>query len=416
MNKKQLVLSIMSVPLTLLLLNSPMAHALVDYEYGNPTPYEQAHLEAINRARANPLGEAARDGIDLFEGVPSGELTSDAKPPLAMNARLLKSARLHSEDMLLYDFFEHNSLDGSTPFDRMRAQGYQYNLAGENIAYIGYSSPLDLAEMAMRLHDILFVDTNYPDRGHRTNLLNPRFREAGVGLSEGDIYYQGVYSRYAYMITCDFGLRDSIPPIVTGVIFRDMDGGLFYDPNEGLAGVRIDVEETAQSVTTADAGAYGIPLNPGTYTLHFVHDSLGEATKTVTVSNENVKVDLLASDFSAPYPISTIGFVVNNTRIGPGDHLQIDVTSSADGDLYVVVVLPGGELFCFLDTNKLTALNVIAGFIKNDGGRILDMTWPDMPETGGEYIFGAVMVKSGTDPLDTRNWLATKKMSVNVTF
>ncbi len=47
------------------------------YEYGNPTPAEQAHLEAVNRARANPLAEASRLGIDLFEDVAPGAISGD---------------------------------------------------------------------------------------------------------------------------------------------------------------------------------------------------------------------------------------------------------------------------------------------------------------------------------------------------
>ncbi len=39
------------------------------YEYGNPTPAEQAHLETVNRARANSLAEDSRLSIDLIEGV-----------------------------------------------------------------------------------------------------------------------------------------------------------------------------------------------------------------------------------------------------------------------------------------------------------------------------------------------------------
>lgn len=415
MNQK-LSVYIISVPILVVLLHTAMAHALVDYEYGNPTPYEQAHLEAINRARANPLAEAARHGIDLFEGVPQGELTSDAKPPLAMNARLLEAARLHSEDMLLNDFFDHYSQDGSDPFDRMEAEGYQYNFAGENIAYIGYSRPLDMADAAIQLHDILFVDTDYPDRGHRTNLLNPEFREAGVGLETGDMNYGGQYSPYAYMITCDFGARYSIPPIVTGVVFRDNNNDLFYDPGEELPGVRVNVEETAQSVTTGDAGAYGIPLNPGTYNLHFLHSSLGEAIKTVTVSDKNIKLDLLASDFTPSPPVSSVDFTINSTNIGPGDHLEIDVNSTGDGDLYVLVLLPGNQLLCFLNTNTPAALNVIAKFSSRTGGKVLDMTWPDIPETRGEYIFGAVIVKTGANPLDTANWLAVTAINVAVSF
>ncbi|MCP3946334.1 MAG: hypothetical protein GY709_05865, partial [Herbaspirillum sp.] len=51
--------------------------------YGDPTAAEQAHLEALNRARLNPPAEAVRLGIDLFEGVPEGKISSDPSPPLA---------------------------------------------------------------------------------------------------------------------------------------------------------------------------------------------------------------------------------------------------------------------------------------------------------------------------------------------
>ena len=50
---------------------------------GGMTPSEQYFLELVNRGRANPVGEAARFGIDLNEGLPSGTIPSDPAQPLA---------------------------------------------------------------------------------------------------------------------------------------------------------------------------------------------------------------------------------------------------------------------------------------------------------------------------------------------
>ncbi len=41
---------------------------------------------------------------------------------LRLDARLARAARLHSEDMARQDYFSHTSLDGRTPWDRMRTQ------------------------------------------------------------------------------------------------------------------------------------------------------------------------------------------------------------------------------------------------------------------------------------------------------
>ena len=43
-----------------------------------PTAYEQYFLELVNRARANPGGEAARLGIDLNQGLAAGTISATA--------------------------------------------------------------------------------------------------------------------------------------------------------------------------------------------------------------------------------------------------------------------------------------------------------------------------------------------------
>lgn len=88
--------------------------------------------------------------------------------PLTLNADLNRAAQTHSESMALDDFFSHTGADGSSPFDRIRATGYTYSTAAENIA-AGYSTPETVVEGWM----------NSP--GHRANILNSDLQEMGIG-------------------------------------------------------------------------------------------------------------------------------------------------------------------------------------------------------------------------------------------
>ena len=80
-----------------------------------PTAVEQYVVELINRARANPAAEAARDGIDLNEGLKAGTISPAAKQPLALNPYLTDAARGHSQWMIDHDTFNHTGANGSSP-------------------------------------------------------------------------------------------------------------------------------------------------------------------------------------------------------------------------------------------------------------------------------------------------------------
>lgn len=84
-----------------------------------------------------------------------------------------KSSYKHSKDMKVNGYFDHKSLDGRNPFDRMTAEGVMYSYAGENIA-------------AYQNDDIDVMDSWINSKGHRENILVPEYTHLGVG----------VYSRY----------------------------------------------------------------------------------------------------------------------------------------------------------------------------------------------------------------------------
>ena len=305
--------SVFLLPLVfvLVLATGPAAH-----DYGDPTPAEQAHLEAMNRARMDPHGEALRLGIDLFEGVPAGRISGNPVQPLVFNAQLLQAARLHSQDMIDQDFFSHSSLDGRSPVDRVEEAGYPYSTFGENIAFTGSTAPLEDVDAALQMHDALFLDENYPDRGHRVNILKDSYKEVGVGLGFGN--FKGY--PYSYMITCDFGKSWQMSEsFLLGVVYDDQDGDRFYDAGEGIGGITIEaIGNETFTVATASAGGYGIPVSSGSYTLRATLLDGRTTQRRITVGDENVKVDFLLSDF---------GIVANEIGTSPG---WITVTVSTD--------------------------------------------------------------------------------------
>src|SRR5436309_3378063 len=55
-------------------------------------------------------------------------------PPLALDAKLTAAAQLHADDMALNGKMSHEGSVGSTPFDRIKRQGFHYRSAAENVA------------------------------------------------------------------------------------------------------------------------------------------------------------------------------------------------------------------------------------------------------------------------------------------
>ena len=92
--------------------------------------------------------------------------------PLSPNARLDRAAQRHAEDMLARAYFAHRSPEGKSVRERSREAGYEWRMIGENIA----EGQFTVAEV---------MDTWMHSPGHRRNLLDPGFRELGVGLALG---------------------------------------------------------------------------------------------------------------------------------------------------------------------------------------------------------------------------------------
>jgi len=230
----------------------------IPYSHGDPTNYEQYQLELINTARANPSAEAARLGIDLNQGLTAGAIGSDPKQPLAFHPLLLQTARGHSDWMLSTNTFSHTGLNGSTPTQRATGNRYDSSVA-ENIAYRSTSGTPNLKSYSLGTHENLFKSSS-----HRPNLMDPSFSVVGLGLREGFFYDKEKNANLnTLMVTQNFssgGASIDSGPFLVGVVYYDQNENGFYDPSEGLQGIRVEPSYGAYHAITSASGGYAVPL------------------------------------------------------------------------------------------------------------------------------------------------------------
>lgn len=94
--------------------------------------------------------------------------------PVSWSDVLAATAHGHSTDMATADYFSHYAPSGASPFDRIRAAGYTYRAAGENIA-----AGRSLGDPAAVVRAWL------KSPGHCRVIMNGTYKELGVGRVEG---------------------------------------------------------------------------------------------------------------------------------------------------------------------------------------------------------------------------------------
>jgi len=101
-----------------------------------------------------------------------GNTPSGPAPPVSWSDNLAMAAYLHSEDMVLNNFFSHTGSDGSSAGQRISRQGYPWRTYGENIA-AGHPTVSAVIQGWLG------------SEGHCRNLMNPAFTEIGAGYAIG---------------------------------------------------------------------------------------------------------------------------------------------------------------------------------------------------------------------------------------
>ena len=215
--------------------------------------------------------------------------TQNGLPPLDLNGQLAASAQQHSDDMAATGSISHTGSDGSSIDARIRASGYGhwrgFGIWGENI-YGGQTADVETAWN-------FWINSQV----HRANLLNPRYREVGIGVSQSG---NGTY------YTLNFGAQPNVLPFfVTGsapnvkLLLTNEDD---ITTGEGVAimgqatSVRVaegDKADAASWQPWAPTISLQLSETPGPHTLTVEYkDDLGRGTKaTRTINTSELSVE-----------------------------------------------------------------------------------------------------------------------------
>ncbi|MGA8115818.1 MAG: CAP domain-containing protein, partial [Actinocatenispora sp.] len=160
---------------------SPSAHP--SPAQPSPDRTSAAPGPSVESTPADPEGSTAHKYAHQVVDLVNEERTKAGCPAMRNDDRLADAAVKHSKDMAQRGYFDHNTPEGVTPWDRIKAEDYQQPSA-ENIA-AGQPTPEAVVEAWMN------------SSGHRANILNCSSRATGVG------FYHG--GSYQYYWTQDFG-------------------------------------------------------------------------------------------------------------------------------------------------------------------------------------------------------------------
>ncbi|GAA3100507.1 CAP domain-containing protein [Nonomuraea salmonea] len=147
---------------------------------GTPTPKPGNPTAApVTPPPANGGGVGSTEENEVVRLV-NAERAKGGCRPLQHNAQLHTAAYGHSADMAAKNYFAHNSKDGRSFMDRIKAAGFTGgNAWAENIA-MGQRTPAEVMRSWMN------------SAGHRTNIMNCKYTLIGVGAaknSRGQIYW-----------------------------------------------------------------------------------------------------------------------------------------------------------------------------------------------------------------------------------
>jgi uncharacterized protein YkwD len=105
------------------------------------------------------------------------ERARESESPLRVDGHLRRAAQKHSDGMVAHDYFDHAGPDGESLLERIRASGYLHSprsgyAIGENIAWgtLTLATPEAIVAAWMASSE------------HRANILNPSFRDTGIGV------------------------------------------------------------------------------------------------------------------------------------------------------------------------------------------------------------------------------------------
>lgn len=129
--------------------------------------------------------------------------SSAGETALSLDPELTAAAQAKANDMVATNYWAHTSPTGKTPWDFIAATGYQYQSAGENLAY-GFTDASSTEAGWMNSTD------------HKANILNRNYSQVGFAVAQSP-NYQGkgpqtiVVAEYASPVAAASNITFTVP-------------------------------------------------------------------------------------------------------------------------------------------------------------------------------------------------------------
>jgi len=132
----------------------------------------QSLIKTFTIARPGVLGYSSQITVQKVFNMTNQERKDDNLPTYHFNSTLSQSAQKKADDMFKNNYWAHTSPSGKVPWEFFKEAGYQYSVAGENLAKDFYDTD-----------SLMKAWMNSPT--HRANIVNDKYQEIGIAVVNG---------------------------------------------------------------------------------------------------------------------------------------------------------------------------------------------------------------------------------------
>ena len=174
------------------------------------------------------------------------ERTSRGLNALVLDKVLNASADAHSLWMLENNVFSHTGVGGSTPTQRMSAEGFDLSGSWRTAENIAAQSERGAEGLFDDVYDLHIALMNSP--GHRENILMPDLEVVGIGIQTGTYDY-GSGKYFSVMVTQNFAMTGG--QTTPDIIAPTTPVSATVDPAPDTSGVLVGTANAENIVGTA---------------------------------------------------------------------------------------------------------------------------------------------------------------------